>query len=132
GFLVQETIANGAEMILGFHRDPQLGPVILLGLGGIAAELFNDTTLRLPPLSRQDAEEMIDALKGAALLRGFRGRAKYDVNALVSAVVAFSEMVVALGDRLLEAEINPLFVLPESQGVRAGDGVMVLREGECS
>jgi acyl-CoA synthetase (NDP forming) len=127
GFLVQEMIANGTEMILGFHRDPQLGPAVLLGLGGITAELFNDTTLRLPPLSRQDAEEMIDELKGSALLRGFRGRAKCDVVALASAIVAFSEMVVELGDRLLEDEINPLFVLPEFQGMRAGDGVMVLR-----
>ncbi|MBI3705511.1 MAG: acetate--CoA ligase family protein [Rhizobiales bacterium] len=127
GFLVQETIANGVEMILGFHRDPQLGPTVLLGFGGIAAELFNDTTLRLPPLGRQDAEEMIDELKGSALLRGFRGRAKCDVEALVSAIVVFSEMVVELDDRLLEAEINPLFVMLERQGVRAGDGVVVLR-----
>ena len=127
GFLVQETIANGVEMILGFHRDPQLGPAVLLGLGGITAELFNDTTLRLPPLGRQDAEQMIDEIKGAALLRGFRGRAKCDVDALASAIVAFSEMVVEMDDRLMEAEINPLFVLPELQGVRAGDGVVVLR-----
>ena len=116
GFLVQEMITNGTEMILGFHRDPQLGPAVLLGLGGITAELFNDTTLRLPPLGRQDAEEMIEELKGSALLRGFRGRAKCDVNALASTIVAFSDMVVELGDRLLEAEINPLFVLPEFQG----------------
>ena len=70
---------------------------------------------------------MIDELKGSALLRGFRGRAKCDVMALASAIVAFSAMVVDLDDRLLEAEINPLFVLPERQGVRAGDGVVVLR-----
>jgi acetate---CoA ligase (ADP-forming) len=126
-FLVQEMIVDGAEMILGFYRDPQIGPAILLGFGGITAELFNDTTLRLPPLGRQDAEEMIAELKGAALLRGFRGRAKYDVHALASAIVAFSEMIVELGDSLLEAEINPLFVLPESQGVRAGDGMALLR-----
>ena len=127
GFLVQEMIANGTEMILGFHRDPQLGPAVLLGLGGMTAELFNDTTLRLPALGRQDAEAMIDELKGSALLRGFRGRAKCDVNALALAIIAFSDMVVELGDRLLVAEINPLFVLPELQGVRAGDGVVVLR-----
>jgi len=127
GFLVQEMIANGTEMILGFHRDPQLGPAVLLGLGGITAELFNDTTLRLPPLGRQDAEEMIDELKGSALLRGFRGRAKCDVNALVSTIIAFSEMAVELENRLVEAEINPLFVLPELRGIRAGDGVVVLR-----
>lgn len=127
GFLVQEMISNGTELILGFHRDPQLGPVVLLGLGGITAELFNDTTLRLPPLSRKDAEEMIGELKGSALLRGFRGRAPCDVDALASAIVAFSEMIGELENRLSEAEINPLFVLPEGQGVRAGDGLVVLR-----
>ena len=127
GFLVQEMISNGTELILGFHRDPQLGPVVLLGLGGITAELFNDTTLRLPPLSRKDAEEMIGELKGSALLRGFRGRAPCDVDALASAIVAFSEMIGELENRLSAAEINPLFVLPEGQGVRAGDGLVVLR-----
>jgi acyl-CoA synthetase (NDP forming) len=127
GFLVQEIVTDSTEMILGFHRDPQLGPVVLLGLGGIIAELFNDTTLRLPPVSQQDAEEMIGELKGSALLRGFRGRAKSDVDALTSAIVAFSEMIVELENRLSEAEINPLFVLPEGHGVRAGDGLVVLR-----
>lgn len=127
GFLVQELVRGGIEMILGFHRDPQLGPAILLGMGGTAAELFNDTALRLPPLSADDAAAMIDELKSAALLRGFRGRPRADVAALSAAVVAFSEMVAALGDRLAEAEINPLFVLPEGQGVRAADGLAVLR-----
>jgi len=127
GFLVQGMVTGGTEMILGFHRDPQLGPVVLLGLGGVAADLFDDTTLRLPPLTIQDAEAMIGELKGSALLQGFRGRAKADVVALAAAIVAFSEMVLELDGRLVEAEINPLFVLPEGQGVRAGDGLAVLR-----
>ena len=70
---------------------------------------------------------MIGELKGSALLQGFRGRAKADVVALAAAIVAFSEMVLELDGRLVEAEINPLFVLPEGQGVRAGDGLAVLR-----
>jgi acyl-CoA synthetase (NDP forming) len=127
GFLVQEMVTGATEMILGFHRDPQLGPAVLLGLGGITAELFNDTSLRLAPLSRRDAEEMIADLKGAALLQGFRGRARGDIAALASAIVAFSQMVMDVGDRLSEAEINPLFVLPAGQGVRAGDGLVVFR-----
>jgi len=65
-------------------------------------------------------------LKAWPLLDGFRGRPKADVDALVSAIVAFSQMTAQLGDRLVEAEINPLFVLPASQGVRAADGVVVL------
>lgn len=127
GFLVQERVRGGVEMILGFHRDPQLGPVILLGSGGVAAELFQDTALRLLPIGRAEAEAMVEELKAATLLRGFRGAPPADVPALVDAVLAFAAMAEAAGERLLEAEINPVFVLPEGQGARAVDGLVVLR-----
>jgi succinyl-CoA synthetase beta subunit len=127
GLLVQEMISAGVEVILGFHRDPQLGPTILLGMGGVAAELFNDTTIRLAPVGHADAQAMIGELKVAKLLQGYRGRLKGDVDALAAAIVAFSNMATALGDRLADAEINPLFVLPEGHGVRAADGLVVLR-----
>lgn len=127
GFLVQECVRGGIEMILGFYRDPQLGPVILLGSGGVAAELFQDTTLRLLPIARDDAATMVDELKAARLLRGYRGAAPADIPALIDAVLAFAIMAEATGERLLEAEINPLFVLPAGQGVRAVDGLAVLR-----
>ncbi|WP_201305861.1 acetate--CoA ligase family protein [Roseomonas harenae] len=126
GFLVQEMVEGGVEMILGFHRDPQIGPVILLGMGGVAAELLQDTALRLPPLSRSDAEGMIEELRTAPLLKGYRGAAPADVPALVDAILAFSRMAEAAGERLLEAEVNPLFVLREGDGVRAVDGLAVL------
>jgi len=128
GFLVQELIRDGVELILGFHRDPQLGAAVLLGMGGIATELFNDTTLRLAPVTHADAQDMIANLRSAPLLRGFRGRPRYDVDALARAIVAFSDMVLTLGPRLVEAEINPLFVLPEGRGVRAGDGLVILQD----
>ena len=128
-YLVQEMISGGTELILGFHRDP-LGRAILLGFGGVTAELFKDTALCLLPahgrLSREAARALAQALKAWPLLDGFRGRPKADVEALVSAIVAFSEMAAALADRLIEAEINPLFVLPHGQGVRAADGVATL------
>lgn len=128
-FLVQEMVTGGIEMILGMHRDP-LGTAILLGMGGVLAELFKDTTMRLLPshggLNRAEALEMMQELKTWPLLDGFRGRPKADVDALVSAVVAFSNMTAQVGERLVEAEINPIFVLPEGQGVRAADGIVVL------
>lgn len=127
GFLVQERVRGGVEMILGFHRDPQLGPVILLGFGGVAAELFQDTTLRLLPIARADAESMVAELRSAPLLRGYRGAPPADVPALVDAVMAFAAMVAAAGERLADAEINPIFVLPQGQGVLAADGLAVLR-----
>ncbi|TDH58398.1 CoA-binding protein, partial [Dankookia rubra] len=126
GFLVQELVTGSAEMILGFHRDPQLGPAILLGMGGVAAELFQDTAIRLLPLGRADAEAMLRELKTWPLLNGFRGAPRCDVAALVDAILGFAAMAETLGDRLVEAEINPVFVLPESQGVRAVDGLAIL------
>ncbi|MBT2300342.1 acetate--CoA ligase family protein [Variovorax paradoxus] len=127
-FLVQEMVSGGVELILGFHRDP-LGCAVLLGMGGITAELLKDTTLRMLPaqgLSREQAGALVRELKTWPLLDGFRGRPVCDVDALVSAIVCFSQMAAALGDRLVEAEINPIFVLPQGQGVRAADGVAVL------
>ena len=128
-FLVQEMVGSGTEMILGLRRDP-LGTAILLGMGGVLAELFQDTALRMLPaqggLSRAAALEMAQSLKSWKLLDGFRGRPKADVAALVDAIVAFSRMAAALGDRLIEAEINPVFVLAQGEGVRAADGVAVL------
>ncbi|MDM0070064.1 acetate--CoA ligase family protein [Variovorax sp. J31P207] len=130
-FLVQEMVDGGCELILGMHRDA-LGTAILLGMGGVTAELFKDTTIRLLPaqggLGRDEAQAMARELKTWPLLDGFRGRPKADVDALADAIVAFSRMAAQLGDRLVEAEINPLFVLPRGAGVRAADGVVVLRE----
>ena len=86
-FLVQEMVGGGTELILGMHRDP-LGTAILLGMGGVTAELFKDTTMRLLPpqggLSREEALGMARELKTWPLLDGFRGRPKADVEALVS------------------------------------------------
>ena len=130
-FLVQEMVSGGTELILGMHRDA-LGTAILLGMGGITAELFKDTTLRMLPssggLSREVAVEMVRELKTWPLLDGYRGRPKADVEALVSTIVAFSRMTAQLGERLIEAEINPVFVLNEGQGVKAADGVVVLSD----
>ena len=128
-FLVQEMISGGVEIILGVHRD-SLGTAILVGMGGVAAELFKDTTMRLLPpqggLDLSAARAMARDLVTWPLLDGFRGRPACDVDALAAAVVAFSRMVAQLGDRLSEAEINPVFVLPAGQGVKAADGLVVL------
>lgn len=127
-FLVQEMVSGGVELILGFHRDP-LGCAVLLGMGGVTAELLQDTTLRMLPsagLSREEAAALVRELKTWPLLDGFRGRPVCDVDALVSAIVCFSQMAATLGERLVEAEINPIFVLPQGQGARAADGVAVL------
>jgi acetate---CoA ligase (ADP-forming) len=128
-FLVQEMVTGGTELIFGLHRD-SLGTAILLGMGGVTAELFKDTTMKLlpagAPLTRDDALTMLQSLKTWPLLDGYRGRPRADVDAAVSAIVAFSRMASQLGERIVEAEINPVFVLPAGHGVRAADGVAVI------
>lgn len=132
-FLVQKMVKDGVELILGMHRDV-LGTAIMLGMGGVTAELFKDTAMRLLPsvdgrlrgLTHAQATAMARELHTWPLLDGYRGRPPADVEALAEVVVAFSQMVAQLGDRLLEAEINPIFVLPAGQGVMAADAIAVL------
>lgn len=127
GFLIQEHVTNASEMILGFRRDPVLGPALLLGAGGTFAEIHEDFGICLLPAREADIKGVLARLKIMAVLEGYRGQSHADVDALVDAVIGFSRMCLALGDRLEDAEINPLFVLPLGQGAVAADGVVVLR-----
>ncbi len=125
GALIQEMISPGAvEVILGVLRDPDFGPVVVFGSGGVLVELLEDSSLRLPPLSREDALEMIRETRGARLLQGFRGRPPADVAALAGALVRLSQLALDLGDLIAALDINPLMVLPAGQGVRAVDVLM--------
>lgn len=128
GFLVQAMLRGGLEMILGLRCDPQLGPLILLGAGGVQAELAGDSTVRLLPLREGDARAMIDDLRVKTLLDGYRGAPAHDVDALVQAIEALSRMGETLSERLIEAEINPLFVMLDGHGVAAADGLVVLKD----
>jgi hypothetical protein len=129
-FLVQEMVSGGMEFMVGMHRDP-LGTAILVGMGGVTAELFKDTHMRLmtpgQAFGEQAVLEMLQALKTWPLLDGYRGRPKCDVGALVKAIVQFSELVACLDDHLIECEINPIFVFADGQGVKAADGIAILR-----
>ena len=126
-FLVQRFVRGAIEMLLGVVRDDRLGAAIVLGSGGTGTELLDDTSMRMAPLSRGDVEEMIGELRMRPMLFGYRGRAHADVEALIAATLAFSDFVVAAGPRLVEAEINPLFVLPLGEGALAADALLVLR-----
>ena len=125
GALVQEMVSGGVEVIVGVSYDQQLGPVMLFGTGGVTVEVYNDVALRLCPITRPEALEMIDQVKGSALLKGFRGSAPADVDALADVLVQISQMAAQLEGTLAELDINPLMVLPEGQGVRAVDALAV-------
>jgi acetyltransferase len=127
GVLVQEMVPGGVEVIVGIKYDPQLGPMLLFGSGGIMVEVYNDVTLRHCPITRSEALEMIAEVKGSKLLRGFRGRPAADVEALADTLVRISHMAVHLDGYLAELDINPLMVLPVGQGVKAVDALVVLK-----
>jgi acetyltransferase len=107
--------------------DPQLGPVLLFGSGGVMVEVYGDVALRRCPITRREAQAMIAEVKGARLLRGFRGRPAADVEALEDTLVRVSHFAMHMEGRLAELDINPLMVLPEGRGVKAVDALVVLR-----
>jgi len=130
GALVEEMAADGVETIIGITYDPQLGPVILYGMGGIFAEIARDVALRICPVDESEAREMIAAVRGSRLLAGFRGAPPADVDALASTIAAASQMALHLEGAIAEMDINPLAVLPEGRGVRALDCLMIRERSE--
>jgi acyl-CoA synthetase (NDP forming) len=124
GFLLQKMVADGREMIVGARRDATFGPVVLFGLGGVYAEVFDDTSLRVAPLTRFDAEEMIAEVRGSRLLRGVRGESPDDVEAVIDALLALSLLMVDHPE-IQEIDVNPLAVL--KRGVLALDARIVVK-----
>ena len=124
GVLVQEMVSDGIEMILGMNRG-ELGPLVVLGLGGLFVEVMKDVALRFPPLSAADVRAMLSEIKGSRLLDGYRGGPPADVDALVEAVVAFGDFVTRTDGRFSAIDINPIIVGAKGKGVRIADALMV-------
>ena len=120
GFLVQEMV-DGLEMIVGVREDPQFGPFMLVGLGGVMVEVMRDVAIRLLPIDKVIARDMIRSLRGASMLDGFRGRSVRDVDAVVRAMIGLSRLFIDHRPWLSDLEINPLIVLAKDEGVRAVD-----------
>ena len=128
GALVQEMVSGGVEVIVGASYDDQLGPMLLFGTGGVMVEVYNDVALRHCPITRSEALDMINQVKGSRLLKGFRGAPPADVAALADVLVSVSQMAAQLEGALSELDINPLMVLPEGQGVKAVDALAIFKE----
>jgi acyl-CoA synthetase (NDP forming) len=128
GVLVQRMERGLAEVIVGLRRDPEVGPVVLLGAGGIAAELRRSYCVRLAPVSLDDARAMIDDVRELALVRGYRNLPRGDVEALARAIRGLSLLAAVDAREVSEAEINPLIVRAEGEGVVAVDGLVVFGE----
>lgn len=127
GVLVAPMVEGGVETILGARSDATFGPIVMLGLGGIFVEALNDVVLRRAPVDERAALEMTKELKGAALLKGVRGRPPVDIPALVQAIVRLSRIAAANADRIESIDVNPFIVLPEGRGGVAVDALIVPR-----
>jgi acetate---CoA ligase (ADP-forming) subunit beta len=108
GISVQKQAAPGTEVIIGMTRDPQFGPAIMFGLGGVWVEIFNDVSLRIAPLSREDISEMLRELKSYKLFQGYRGQPKIDTLTLEDWLLRVSALVMN-NPRIKELDINPIF-----------------------
>ena len=127
GILVQEMIGDGVEVFVGISTDETFGPSVSFGLGGTAVELLDDTALRVLPLRTGDAEAMIDEIRAAPLLRGFRGRPPADVEALIGCIEALAGLAWAEREYLAEIDLNPILVRPEGRGCVVADALIVPR-----
>ncbi len=112
GVAVQHMAPSGTEIIVGMTTDPQFGPVIMFGLGGIMVEVLKDVTFRVVPLEERDAEQMIDEIKGKAILDGVRGQPPADKAAIRDAILSVSKFVEA-NPAVKELDLNPMMVYPD-------------------
>jgi acyl-CoA synthetase (NDP forming) len=126
GILVAKQITGGVEMVIGVHRDPEVGPVVMVGAGGVLLELVQDVAFGPPGLDHARALDMISRLRCAKLLAGYRGAPPCDVPALAQALVNLGSLARDLGGDVDSVDVNPIAVLP--RGAFALDGLVVLRE----
>jgi acyl-CoA synthetase (NDP forming) len=125
GVLVQEMVKGGTEVIIGMKRDPQFGPTLMFGLGGIFVEVMKDVSLRIAPISMIEAMEMIEDTKGARILKGIRGGMPADIKALCETLVKAGQMAIDKKESIMELDLNPVIVLPQGQGVKVVDALIV-------
>jgi acyl-CoA synthetase (NDP forming) len=130
GVLVEEMVAPAMECIVGMKVDPQFGPVVMFGLGGIFVEVFDDVSLRVAPLGPSCAAAMVRGIRGYRLLSGARGQAKADLPAIEHVLVRMSALALDLEPHISEIDINPLMVLSEGRGAVAADALVVLNKQE--
>lgn len=125
GILVQEMAAPGTEMIIGVTSDAKFGPMLMVGMGGVFVEVFQDVAMYPCPLGKEEALEMIKSLKSYKLLAGYRGSKPCDIDALAELMVKISRYAQEHKDEVKELDLNPVFVYPEGNGVSVVDALLV-------
>jgi acetate---CoA ligase (ADP-forming) len=130
GVVIQPMVAGGVEVIIGVKTDPLFGPAVVFGLGGILVEVLKDVAIRVPPLDAATAREMVEEIRGAALLRGVRGHPPADMAALADAIVRLGQLAHDHREHLVALDLNPVLALPEGQRVTAVDWLIQFDDAE--
>jgi len=125
GVLVQRMARGGLEVIVGVKRDPQFGPMVLFGLGGIFVEILEDFSMRPVPITREDAKEMIQEIRGYPILKGARGKRRADEEALINILLRISKVAEDWKEDISEIDLNPIVVFEEGKGASVLDALMV-------
>ena len=131
GVLVTEMVGGGFELIVGGRRDPVFGPIIMVGAGGIYAEMMSDSSIRVLPLASGEAEEMLRELRCFPMLNGARGKERLDFSAVAGCIDAIAGLLCAHPE-IEELEINPLRVFAEGEGIGALDAVLRVNSSSAS
>ena len=125
GVLVQEMVSGHRELVVGLTRDPQFGPCVMLGIGGMMTEVFEDIAFRMAPFGKIEAKDMSEELRFKAILGAFRGQKPVDMDMLCRTLIAVGQIGLEL-DTVSELDINPMIITPEGCVV-AADALVVLR-----
>jgi len=120
GFLIQEMSADGVECFVGGRQDPVFGPIVIAGLGGIFLEIFRNTSIRLAPVTKSEALDMLKNLQAYPILQGARGKMKADIDAFADVICRVSNLLAAVPD-IAEIDLNPVIVHEQGKGVSIVD-----------
>ena len=126
GWLVARMAPPGLELVLGIQRDPEMGPVVMFGAGGVWLELVQDVAFGAPGMTRNGAARLIDSTRAGRLLDGYRGQGPYDCDAAIDALVALGRLAAEAGDVIESLDVNPFLVLPKGSGGLALDALAVI------
>jgi acyl-CoA synthetase (NDP forming) len=128
GVLVEEMVNGQEEIIISMTEDQQFGPTIMLGLGGIFVELFKDVSMRVVPISRKDAEEMVKEIKGYQILKGFRRKPELDIKSVIDMLQKISQLAMDFKGIIREIDLNPTILLEKGKGAKAVDYLILLNQ----
>ena len=127
GWLVAQVIPKGLELVIGIQNDPEMGPVIMFGLGGVWLEIIKDVSFCSPGMSRERAERLIYDTRAGHMIDGYRGEKPYDRDAIIDALVSVGQLAVDNFDTIESLDVNPFVAMPSGQGAFALDALVVLK-----